>query len=303
MKPIPPALLHIGRQQHGTVTSADLCACKVSEHQRRSWLDAGLINPVTRGVYRFGSHPATFEQRCTAAQLAVPDGVLSGRTGGRIHRLRKLWTEDVHLLAPTDRVLDIAVVHTTNLLDPSHITVRRGLRVLTPDRLLCDLARSLDDAALESVLEQMLQRKYFTMSHIRSLARRFRRPGRPGSVRLGRVLDGRPEWLRPVESDLELRVARALSRRGIELERQVPVTLPSGATIRIDLADPEQRVGIEIDHVTFHGGRLDSQRDKRRDRGLQAVGWRIVRVTDDDIRTWFDSTIDELVAILTRSGG
>ena len=135
------------------------------------------------------------------------------------------------------------------------------------------------------------------MSTLRSMAHTFITSGRNGSARLGRVLDGRPTWRRPVDSDLELRLHRALTRRGLELRTQVEVQLDSGNRIVIDLADPATRFGIEVDHVTWHGGRLDVQRDKSRDRAVMRVGWMIARVTDDDIERRLGEVADELVDI------
>ena len=84
------------------------------------------------------------------------------------------------------------------------------------------------------------------------------------------------------------------------MRKQVPVLLDSGQQVRIDLAEPELKFGVEVDHVTWHGGRLDSQNDKARDRALARLGWTIVRVTDADVRVRFHETIAELVEIVDR---
>ena len=215
-------------------------------------------------------------------------------------RLRKVRTEEIHLLARQTIHLDGVTAHRTDLLAPSDICDRDGVRVLRPARLVCDLSSHLDEAALESVLEQMLERRLVSLTTVRAAARRYYAPGRAGSIRLARVLDSRDVWLRPVESDLELRVWRALANRGVTCERQYPIELDSGAKIRVDLALPSIRLAIEVDHVTWHGGRLDMQRDKRRDRELARMGWTSVRVTDADVTSRFDSTIDDLIEIARR---
>ncbi len=189
--------------------------------------------------------------------------------------------------------------HRTDLLVPSDIVHRGGLRLLKPLRLLCDLAWYLDDETLESVFEQMLQRGTTTVGAARRAARAFAAPGRAGSVRLGRVLDARPAWLRPVDSDLELRLWRALKVEGLELDRQVTVVLDDRSIAIADLADTEIRFAIEVDHVTFHGGRLDIQADKRRDRLMTRVGWTVCRITDADVDQRLLATVDELIAVWT----
>ncbi|MAT05037.1 MAG: hypothetical protein CL424_08340 [Acidimicrobiaceae bacterium] len=251
-------------------------------------------------MYRIGSHAESFEQRSKAALLAAPDAALAGPTAGRHWKLRTVWTEDVHILALRAIKLDGVHTHRTDLLRSSDVVEKYGVRLLAPARLLCDLARFLDDAELESVFEQMLDRQLITVGSARKLARRFRRPGRPGSQEIARLLDGRPEWLKPVGSDLELRVWKALAKAGHVLERQVEIDIEDGRTVRLDLALRECRLAIEIDHTTFHGGRLDVQGDKRRDRLLVALGWTVVRVTDEDISRRFASTVAELVRLLDQ---
>jgi very-short-patch-repair endonuclease len=190
--------------------------------------------------------------------------------------------------------------HRTDLLHPSDIVVRDGIPILRPGRLICDLSAHLDDAALESVIEQALDRSLVNLGALRRQASRFIAPGRPGSVRLRRVLESRPDWLRPSESDIELQLWRALGQAGLDSERQVVVTLDGGERVRLDLAVTAIRFGVEVDHVTRHGGRLEAQRDKRRDRALARLGWTICRVTDDDVRERLLATADELVAIAER---
>ena len=297
MKPLPRQLLAIARGRRGLVTTDELTQARIVGRVRSAHFDSGLIVPVHRGVYRIGSHADSFEQRCLAACMAAPDAAISGCTAGRLWGIRKVFTDDVHLISRRAVKLAGVACHRTDLLRRSHITERAGLRVLTPNRLLCDLAWFLDDADLESVFEQMLDRRMLSVVAARDAAREFAARGRPGSVRLGSVIDSRPTWLRPVDSDLELRLWRELDRRAVTMERQHPVSLDSGITVHLDLADPVLRFGIEVDHVTWHGGRLDTQRDKRRDRELARIGWMVSRVTDDDIRDRLDSTVREIIEI------
>ena len=290
-------LIARARADFGLVTTADLVAHGITGRRRIRLLEVGELNQVHAGVYRFSTHPETFEQRCRAANLAASAAQLSGPTGGRVYGLRRVWTDDIHVLARSAVRLDGVVGHRSNMLGPSEVRMVGPFRVLTPARLACDLSSFLDDGDLESVIEQMLQRRLLDMGTLRTMARRFITSGRNGSARLGRILDGRPTWRRPVGSDLELRLLRALARRGLELRTQVELVLDSGQVIVIDLGDPVTRFGVEVDHVTWHGGRLDVQRDKARDRASMRLVWAIARVTDDDIARRLDQTADQIVEI------
>ena len=111
------------------------------------------------------------------------------------------------------------------------------------------------------------------------------------------MLDSRPNWRRPVDSDLELRLLKAMRRRGLDLIPQFRVVLDSGREVSLDLAAPAIKFGIEVDHVTWHGGRLETQRDKGRDRELMRLGWTVARVTDEDIARRLEETAHQLIDI------
>lgn len=296
MADLPRPLLAVARVQRGLLTTSDLQRHGVSRRARTHFVGCGMLIAVHKGVYRLGSHPVSFEQRCLAALLFAPDAVLSGPTAGRLWGLRRVGTDDVHVLAKRTIHLREISAHTTDLLADADIIERHGLRVLGPGRLLCDLAWHLDDASLESVLEQMIERKMLTIQGARRAAHRFCTRGRPGSVRLARVLDSRSEWLKPVDSDLELRLWRALAESGLHMQRQHRVELDSGVVL-LDLAEPTLAFGVEVDHVTWHSGRLDVQRDKRRDRELVRLGWTMCRVTDDDVENHLQPTVRQLIDI------
>jgi very-short-patch-repair endonuclease len=297
MKPLPREIVASARTNFGLVTLADLRRAEFGDRQRAIALRHGELIELHRGVYRIASHPVTFEQRCRAAVLAAPDAALSGPTAARLCGLRKATTNEVHVLARRTIVLHDVTAHRTCLLSDADVHQLGPFRVLRPARLACDLARYLDDEALESAVEDMLNRRLLALDVLRPLARTFVRSGRDGSARLGRVLDSRPTWRRPAESDIELRLMRALASRGLDVRPQIEVALDSGRVIRLDLADETIRFGIEVDHSTWHGGRLDVQRDKQRDRESLRVGWTIARVTDEDVVRRLDHTADELVAI------
>jgi very-short-patch-repair endonuclease len=276
---------------------ADLDRTAVSARTRATALDSGLLSKVHRNVYRVASHEETFEQRCVAACLAAPHAALSGPTAGRLMGLRKTWTNDVHIISKRTVLLFGVVAHRSTFLTPGDVHERGPLRLLRPARLVCDLASFLDDDDLESVIEQMLDKRIVQLSTARQLARDFVRSGRNGSARLARVLDSRPNWRRPVDSDLELRLLKAMQRRGLDLTPQFRVLLDSGHQVSLDLAVPALKFGVEVDHVTWHGGRLETQRDKVRDREVMRLGWTVARVTDEDIARRLDETASQLMDI------
>ena len=109
------------------------------------------------------------------------------------------------------------------------------------------------------------------------------------------MLQSRPAWLKPVDSDLELIVERAIIAAGLPRPlRQHPIRLHTGEVIRADFYWEALAQVLEIDHVTWHGGKLDLTADKRRDRLLRRIGINSTRVTDEDVRRRLPAIIDDL---------
>ena len=113
----------------------------------------------------------------------------------------------------------------------------------------------------------------------------------------------RVDWQKPADSTLELDVLRALERRGVHLVRQFALRLPNGVTIHLDGADPDLRWGVEVDHITWHGGRQAVARDKGRDRGARRIGWDVHRVDDQEWRNDRNVVLDDLVDLYVTRGG
>jgi hypothetical protein len=268
--------------------------------RHRTYLFEGrFLVPVHRGVYRLGSHDVGFEQICLGACLACPEVVVSGPSAGTLLKLRNMPTGSVHLITGERAVrLSGVVIHLTSVLPRSDWSTRPdGIRVLRPVRLAADLARFLDDHDLESVIEQMIDRGLVSIPALYACGRRLAGRGRDGSRRLARVLDARPAWNKPKDSELEVRLFRALATHGVVLEPQIAIDLGGGRALHLDGADRDRRFGVEVDHVTWHGGRLAAQRDKWRDRQLMRIDWVVARVTDEDLAQRFESTVAELVEI------
>jgi very-short-patch-repair endonuclease len=99
------------------------------------------------------------------------------------------------------------------------------------------------------------------------------------------------------QSHLEVLLDHALRSRGVPVERQVrPLALPSGMRIRLDLAVPAIRWGIEIDVHPDHLLVQGTTKDKRRDRQCHLIGWQIERLTELDLLD-VENAADELEAL------
>ncbi len=286
--------------RHGVVTRHELLADGASAREIERSVERGTFIRVHNGVYRIATSPDTFEARCAAACLADPEVVITGTAAGRLWDFRHIWRADhpIALVAHDRSPLARGVIlRRTNVLDDDD-RVRRddGITVASPPRAWFDCARDLDDARFERLTEWVLDH-HASLPTLWRTVRRLQAKGRPGLARVNRVASRRADWQKPAGSGLELRVLAALEARGIVLERQFPLHLADGSIIHPDGADPTIRWALEVDHVTWHGGRLDAQYDKTRDRAARLVGWQIERVTDHELAEDFNGVIDQLVEL------
>ena len=180
---------------------------------------------------------------------------------------------------------------------------RDGIVTTSPGRTAFDLVSIIGLDRTESIIEQLLDEQRCTMPGLRRIAMQMRAQGRAGSAAFTEVLDRRPAWAQPVDSDLELRLVKALVSRGVaQPVRQHPIMLPGGKLVHPDLAWPTQQIAVEVNHVTWHGRAEQSRYDAWRYRQLRLLGWQVEAVTDADINVRLESTCAEVAELLARRG-
>ena len=295
MRHVSPELARRISMHHGIVRRTELTADGCSRDVIARLVSGGWLIPSQQGAYRVATAPDTFESRCVAACFADPTAVITGLAAGRLWAFRHI--------VPTDTP-EVLVPHRSNPMW-SGVTLRRtnelhhediinhsdGIRVASPPRTWFDFAVHLDDARFEMLTEHVLD-NFFLVPTLWRTVRRLEALGQRGLGRVRRVLSARPVWQKPAESGLELRVLKALRRAGLpELVRQHPIRLPNNTIVHADGAVPDSAGAVEIDHVTWHGGRFDAQYDKSRDRAARRIGWQIERITDQALRDNFRGEI------------
>lgn len=292
------------RGHHGVITSETLRRFNVSRRSKLDLVVAGLLISVYPGVYRIASQPITLESRCVALCALHPRGFITGPTGGRLASVRRMPKDNLlHFCAPHGlgrAAGDDVRLRQSRRVEPTDVQVRPdGVRMASPWRLAFDLAADLSAHDHASVVEQILERKMCQMPTLIATGRRLAHIARPGSRRFIETLVGRIPG-GAIESDPELRLARALRDRGIPICAQVTrLRLPNGRYARLDLSVPDVQWGVEVDvhpdHLLLEG----TTKDKRRDRQARLIGWQIERVTGLDLLD-LDAIADELLALYRR---
>ena len=292
------AHLRLAERQFGLISRAQLRELRLSEHFIDHRLATGMFVAELPGVYRVSGAPRNGRQRAMAATLwSAPDGVVSHATAGRPLRLDAVpRLARVDLSVPRARRVrhrDVEVHRTLHLPRIDRVTVDE-IPCTSVTRTLIDLAAVLDEESLEAAFHSARRMGLTSPAHF---ARRFEQLGGKGRVRsttLRRLIERERGSDRALESMLEVKAARLLRRSLLPAtERQLAV-----GAFRLDFAWPDRMVALECDGFAWHGNRLQWKRDRRRVAQIEALGWRIIFVTWDDVTLHPDETLHRVALAL-----
>jgi len=288
---LTPELLQLAGRQHGVFrvdqanSLLDISPTAVARARRR-----GLLVEVAPKVMRLASAPETFELRCTAMHLRFEGaGFLSGWTAGRLHRLRKMPSETIHVTVRSGRGgnhPDWAEVHRSAWCNPDLDAQLHpsGTVIATPLRTLFGLAAAFNQFRFERAAEDAWHRGLVTPEDAAVYLDENRCRGKDGVSTMERWLERALGRARPAQSDLERALLEALELLELpEPVRQHPLLLRTGEIIHLDLAWPELLLAIEPGAAWWHGGDLGQRRDQARDRACSELGWLVVRF-DESMR-------------------
>lgn len=289
-------------RQSGIISLEQLTDHGVSLRSVRRLVGDGILVMVFPGIFGSATWPLGRDQLMMAGCLRNPGSALAFTTAGQIHGLRKMHDDRVHFLLPhgCSPKLPGVVVHRCRKIDPDDvIDLGNGLRVTSVARTLFDVGAVIGRHRLLSALEHAMDKELVTLAQVSETSLRLFHKRRPGSREIKHVMATRSAWSSAVQSDLEMRVLRAIRRHGLPTPRvQHELTLLGGAKIRFDFAWPMALVSLEVDHSFWHAGSEESRRDKRRDRLAAQEGWITIRITEDDVVAGLDAVIEELAEVI-----
>jgi hypothetical protein len=233
--------------------------------------ETGRWRRVRKGVYAEGpDDPSPFDHAC--AEVLARHGVASGGLAGVLHGLDVVALDGRPVRRrplPAERIVSVGGFLCTD-----------GLQTMV------DLAAVLDDLRWEQALESALRKRLVTIVALVELLPELGRARVPGTSRIRRVLQLRPQGAPPTGSLLETYM--------IQLIRTVPGVpdpvrqLPVGWAL-LDLSWPEVGLFIELDGQQHAGQPVY---DARRETAVvAATGWLCGRFT------WY-----EVVRVPTSTG-
>ena len=285
---VPTDYSHFARSQHGLVTRAQMLTVATLD-QLKHLSTTGRLEPVRREVYRVAGAPETWEQHILAACFAGGRGAIAS-----FRSAAWLWSFDG--FRQPDRLeitvhrrrrarLDGVAVHDSVVTGPHHVAVVHGIPVASPARTLCDLTSCCGLGQISRALNDALRRNLTTLKGVERVFLDLANQGRRRSTFMRLLLEERLPGFDPGESEQEAKIVRWLTGAGLPRPVQQHRVSIGTRRFRLDLAYPEQLIGIEYDGWDAHRSRTAFDADRERDLELEDAGWRILHFTSKSTRT------------------
>ena len=233
-----------------------------------------------------------------AAVLAGgPRAVLSHRSAAALWGIRPSGRAGIDITtAPPRRSRRGIRVHGA-VLPADEVTAVNGIPVTTTSRTLLDLAALITPRQVERALAEAEVLRLADVVSLAALVSRHR--GRPGVAPIRELLERGRVDAAITRSELEDRFLALLDANGLprpQVNRSLQ--LNTGSFVEADCVWAEPGLVVELDGYASHGTRTAFERDRARDRALQAAGWRIVRVTWRQLHEQHATVARELRALV-----
>jgi very-short-patch-repair endonuclease len=276
------AVLALAAEQHALVATWQLRASGLTTHDiddlRSSW---HWDVRSSRVLARSGA-PATEDQRLMAAVLdASPGAAISGSTAAAMWGVAGFRTDPVHVVRHkgiSRRPSTLATVHEVVDLHPAHLKVVRGITVVSPARVVCELT-AMHPGRAERALDHLWANRLLDGRTFRRTVEELAGRGRRGSPLMRELDEARGPAYVPPASGLEHRFQEITPQTW---RRQVDLGDDEWCG-RVDYLHPVLPLVAEIQSERYHAALVDRAADARRRARLEAAGLEVVEVWDTDV--------------------
>lgn len=268
----------VAASQRTMITHEQLVACGLGPRAIKWRLETRRLHVEFRGVYSFGCGELPPLAREQAALLACgAQAFLSHRSAAFFWGMRKSPPQDVEVSIvgrPCSSRNGIRV-HRIKAIDRRDLVRKDGLRVSSPARAVLEVAAVAPDELVDVVEEGLARRRVNGRELETVLARN--RPCR-GAARLAAVLGD--------ESAMAITRSRA-ERAFLKLMRDACLPLPE-TNVKFGPFVPDfmwrrERLIVELDSPTFHGGPRAFQNDREKDLFYRDARFDVLRFTREHV--------------------
>jgi hypothetical protein len=291
-------------RHHGVFPRSQALALGASIRQVEHRLASGQWIRVHEEVYGIAGAPGSLRRSLIAACFAVgPDAFVSHGSAASIWDLPGGREDVVEVTTRRWRRTHEAgfVVHESKSTHDADVAIVDDIRVASPELTVMQLGAVRSPLVVEMALDRALFRELVTLASVRELVDRLGARGRNGVGVLRAILDRRSPGDRTPESPKETQLLRLLLANGLPRPvAQFEVCHHGRFVARVDFAYPDQRIAIEYDSYEFHTGTVAHEHDAVRRRALLGADWRVIPVTNADLKSGCFAVAAELARELRR---
>jgi len=292
-------------RQHGLVTRAQLASLGFERHRVARWIASGQLEEVHLNVLAVGGSPRTPARDVLATTLETGHDTSASHTTAAA-----LWGLGGFRLTPHHVVVTRISRHHHRLpwrvhqftgLVAAHRRWIDDIPVTSPALTMLHLASMVSLPRLSRAVDNAWSLGLLTGRDLRDLDDRLAKQGRDGIVKLRKVAAARGENWIPPQSNIESRFMDLIhTSTGLDFRRQV-VIAGQDWTARVDfLHDPSKTV-VEIQSERYHVALTDAAADRLRRGRLEALGYRVVEVWDNELFQVPDVVVDRVVEAVHRA--
>ena len=293
----------LAKAQHGVFGRSQAKGAGHNDDSIGRRLSSGRWKLALPGVFALRSSPATYLQELAAACLWAGTGsMVAGRAAAFLYGLRGFGPGIVEVcghkrMKPPPGV----ILHRLSPYFEMTATFISNLPVTSIEKTVFDLIALVGKKRAGLALDEALRLRLTTLERFSDFVEEIARQGRNG-VRIARELiserDPRYEKVRgPSEVDaLALFDGARLPVAEVDYE----IWYQGRMIARADFAYVDDMLDIEIDGDSVHTNKFDKDRDRKRDRRLEALGWTVIRFSWEEVRDTPHVVVSDIRAVLKR---
>lgn len=293
----------IAERQLGLITRRQALSAGVGRGGIERRVQAAKWRARQPSIYAISPFPNSWRQRLLAAVLWAGRGaVASHRSAAALFGLSAGDANIVEISGPTSKTSGTVVVHRIAPLQRRDLAYFGPIPSTDATRTMIDLASVLTPEGTEDVVLEGLQRRLTSLPRLKWRLDRLGSRGRKGCASLRRFTDELDQYDAVPHSGLELRFGRLLKTHGVPSPRaQYRVVTDNKRIAQVDFAYPEHRLAIETDGWAFHSSVDAWRRDLRRGNQLVLAGWKLLRITREDLLRRETEVVAQLRQALTAN--
>lgn len=268
--------------QHGLVTLQQCRDDGMARAQLRTLVRSGRFTRLAPGVYGLADRTPSWHRSLWLAHLhAGPDSCISHQAAARLHGCEEAPEGALDIICRTNarHGPDDVRRHIIYDLATDDIEKIDGLPATNLVRTIIDLAAVMHIATLRTLFKREIIDGRVTAAQVGSRFAELRQAGKPGVVKLCRLLDdvGPGEGL--ARSRLEQLLDEVLRRSGLPTpEHEYPLPGRGAVTGFVDRCWPEAQWIVEADGRKWHTRQLRMEHDATRRTEAQTVGFETTSV-------------------------